>query len=322
MKGYLLKRLVIMSLVLLGATVLVFFLARVIPGDPISTMLGSAQVANPEVVAEYRQRYGLDQPIYIQYFRWLLRLIQGDMGQSILDGRPVLSILISRFKATLILAFSAMLVAVVSGAIVGTLSAFVTTKRGNVFLDRFLGLGPLFFLTVPPFSLGLFLMILFAVKIPIFPPVGMVSITGGGIWDLLRHLVLPAVTMGAASAGATATIVRTSVLEVIREDYIRTAYAKGLSDAAVMFRHAFRNALIPLVTNTGIMFGSLLSNGVLVEAVFAWPGLGSMMVGAVLKRDYPLIEGGTIIIAATYVFVNLLVDISYSVINPKITYER
>jgi peptide/nickel transport system permease protein len=320
MRAFLLRRLLITVLVIFGTTVIVFALTRVIPGDPVRTMLGAAQVADPGLVAEYRRAFGLDQPLPVQYVRWLWSTAHGDLGLSIQSSEKVTVVLERAFRATFILALAGMLTAVLSGVVMGVIGAFVSVGQRRPILSRITSLAPLVLITIPPFSLALLLIIVFAVQVRLFPPVGMNSVRDPSFGDLLWHLVLPTLTIAAASAGATARVARSSLLEVIREDYIRTAHAKGLPERMVLFQHALRNALIPVVTNTGLLFGSMLSGAVLVETVFAWPGLGKLMVDAILRRDYPIIEGGTLLIAFSYVLVNLLVDVSYAFIDPRIRY--
>ncbi len=320
MRAFLLRRFLVTVLVILGTTVVVFLLTRVIPGDPVRTMLGAAQVADPKLVEEYRRDFGLDQPLPVQYVDWVWNIARGDFGRSIQSREPVTVVLDRAFRATFVLALAGMVTAVLSGVVMGVVGAFVSFGRPRSILARITSLGPLVLITIPPFSLALLLIILFAVQVRIFPPVGMNSVRDSSFGDMLWHLVLPAITMAAASAGATARVARSSMLEVIREDYIRTAYAKGLPERMVLFEHALRNALIPVVTNTGLMFGGMLSGAVLVESVFAWPGLGRLMVEAIIRRDYPVIEGGTLLIAMSYVLANLLVDVSYAFIDPRIRY--
>jgi ABC-type dipeptide/oligopeptide/nickel transport system permease component len=324
MPRFLLRRLVVTVLVVFGVTIVVFFLTRVIPGDPVVTMMAAAQVADPDLVAQYRHEYGLDQPLPVQYARWLWKAVQGDLGNSIVSKEKVTVVVGRAFRATSILALTGMITAVLTGVLVGVVGAFVTSEGKHPVLGQVFSLGPLVPIAIPAFSLALFLIIAFAVKIPLFPPVGMHSVRGNStdLGDLLLHLVLPTLTMAAASSGATARVARATLLEVIREDYIRTARAKGLPERTVLLQHALRNVLIPIVTNTGIMFGSMLSGAVLVESVFAWPGLGRLMVDSISGRDYPVVVGGTLVIAVAYVTVNLLVDITYGFIDPRTRHGR
>lgn len=320
MRAFILRRLLITVLVIFGTTIIVFGLTRVIPGDPVRTMLGAAQVADPGLVEKYRRDFGLDQPIPVQYVRWLWNTAHGDLGLSIQNREKVTVVLDRAFRASFILALAGMLIAVLVGVVLGVVGAFVSVGRRRRVLSRITSLGPLILVTIPPFSLALILILAFAVQVRLFPPVGMHSVRDSSFGDLLWHLVLPAVTLAAASAGATARVARSSMLEVLREDFVRTARAKGLPERMVLFQHALRNALIPVVTNTGLMFGGMLSGAVLIESVFAWPGLGKLMVDAILRRDYPIIEGGALLIAIFYVLVNLLVDISYAFVDPRIRY--
>jgi peptide/nickel transport system permease protein len=324
MSRFLLRRLVVTVLVVFGVTIVVFFLTRVIPGDPVVTMMAAAQVADPDLVAQYRHEYGLDQPLPVQYTRWLWKAMQGDLGTSIVSKEKVTVVVGRAFRATSILALGGMITAVLTGVLMGAIGALVTSGGQHPLLAHLVGLGPLVLIAIPSFSLALFLIILLALKIPLFPPVGMHSVrnSNAGFGDLLMHLVLPVLANAAASAGATARVTRATLLEVIREDYIRTARAKGLPERMVLLQHALRNVLIPVVTNTGIMFGGMLSGAVLVESVFAWPGLGRLMVYSITGRDYPVVVGGTLVIALCYVTVNLLVDISYAFIDPRTRHAR
>jgi ABC-type dipeptide/oligopeptide/nickel transport system permease component len=320
MQAFLARRLTVTVLVVAGTTLIVFILTRVVPGDPIRTMLAAAQVADPNLVERYRRDFGLDQPLPVQYARWVWNLANGDMGRSIESREAVRTILGRAFGATFVLALAGMVLAVVTGVALGATGALLAVRRPHSIVARGIGLAPLALITIPPFSLGLFFIYLLAVRLPVLPPVGMHDLRNDTFGDLLRHLVLPALTLAAASSGATARVARSALVDILREDYIRTAYAKGLSNRAVILRHALRNTLIPVVTNTGIMFGSMLSGAVLVESVFAWPGVGKLMVDAILRRDYPVIEGVTLVVSLSYVLVNLLVDVSYAFVDPRLRY--
>lgn len=298
----------------------VFALARLVPGDPVALMMSRAFISDPIKVAQYRHEYGLDQPIFVQYGIWLYKILQGDWGKSINGDQNVADLLKGKAAATVILSLAAVAFAVPAGIAFGMYSAVLSASGRHEILDKIFGLGPLVFLIVPQFTLGVLLIILFALKFPLFPPVGMQTLKGGGLLDLPMHLVLPALTLSAPSAAALARLTRAVVLEITREDYIRTAYAKGLSQRVVLYRHILRNTLIFLVTNIGIMFGNLLAGAVMVETVFAWPGLGKLMVDSVLGRDYPVIQGGTFLITLTYVLTNLVVDLSYTYIDPRVRY--
>ncbi len=320
MRAFLIRRLTVTLLVVAGSTLIVFVLTRIVPGDPIRTMLAAAQVADPALVAQYRRDFGLDQPMPVQYAHWVWKLANGDLGRSIQSREAVLTVLGRAFGATFVLAMASMVLAVLIGVALGVTGAVLAVRKPRSILARTIGLAPLALITIPPFSLGLFFIYLLAVQVPVFPPVGMHALRDDSVVDLLRHLALPALTLAAASTGATARVARSALVDILHEDYIRTAYAKGLPNAAVILRHALRNTLIPIVTNTGLMFGGMLSGAVLVESVFAWPGLGKLMVDAILRRDYPVIEGVTLVVALSYVVVNLLVDVSYAFVDPRLRY--
>jgi ABC-type dipeptide/oligopeptide/nickel transport system permease component len=314
--GYALRRLALVLPVLLGVSILVFGVMQLAPGDPAAIMLGAQATA--EDVARLRRDLGLDQPVAWQYLRWLGRVIQGDLGRSIPLGREVLPEVLLRFKATLILTGGALLVAVVLGVAAGILSA----TRQYTWLDKISMAVAVTGVSLPVFWTGIMLIIVFALGLRWFPSAGMLSpYGGGGLGDLLWHLVLPAVTLGTASAAVLARMTRSSVLEIIRQDYVRAARAKGVSERGVILRHVLRNAINPIVTVLGIQVGTLLGGAILTETVFSWPGLGSMMVRAIQARDYPLVQGGVLLIATTFVLVNLLVDMLYAVFDPRIRYE-
>lgn len=323
MRAYILRRLFALIPVLFGVSVVVFFLLRLVPGDPIMTVLGEVALAPPEVVAELRQKYGLDQPIYVQYGKWLWTVLHGDLGRSFFDRHPVTQMLLARLRATFMLAIVSLLIAVVGGVSVGVAAARTAAGGKNLLLEKTLTLSPLLLLAIPSFALGLFLIVIFAARLKVLPATGMYSPIGGGDpSDLVKHLLMPAVTLAAVPLAVTARLTRASLLEVIRADYIRTAYAKGLHERLIFYQHALKNALIPVVTNSGIVLGNLLAGSMVVETVFSWPGIGWMMVGAVGTRDYPVVQGGALLIASTYVLANLLVDISYAYIDPRIRYGR
>jgi peptide/nickel transport system permease protein len=284
-------------------------------------MLGSVGISDPHVVDAYRRLYGLDQPIYVQYVKWVGQLLRGNLGLSIMTQTPVTDLLAARFGATFILAVAGTLIAIGLALPFGLLGAVLSanTRRGPV--EQVYGLVPLIILTIPQFSLGLFLVLLLAVHWQLLPPSGMYGVNGQSPGDLALHLLLPAVTLAAPSAAANARLVRAVVLDVLHEDYIRTAHAKGLSPRVVLYAHALRNALIPVVTSAGLLFGSTLSGVVLVEAIFNWPGLGQTMLNAITQRDYPVLQGGTLLIAFMFVMVNLMVDLSYALVDPRVRYS-
>ncbi|HXJ77046.1 MAG TPA: ABC transporter permease [Candidatus Methylomirabilis sp.] len=314
--AYVVRRLVLAVPVLFGVSLLVFGVLHLAPGDPAAIMLGAQ--ATREDVERLRRDLGLDQPLPAQYVRWVGHVLRGDLGRSIPLGREVLPEVVLRFKATLILTAGALVVAVVIGVPAGIVSA----TRQYSWLDK-LSMGvAVTGVSLPVFWTGIMLIIVFALSLRWLPSAGMTSPYGSsGVLDLLWHLVLPATTLGTASAAALARLTRSSVLEIIRQDYVRSARAKGLGEGEVIGRHVLKNAVNPIITVLGLQVGYLLGGAILTETVFSWPGLGSMMVRAIQARDYPLVQGGVLLIATTFVLVNLAVDLFYAVFDPRIRYE-
>ncbi len=313
--AYALRRLLLAVPVLFGVSVLVFAVLHLAPGDPAAIMLGAQ--ATKEDVERLHRDLGLDQPLVIQYFRWIGQVARGDLGRSIPLGRAVLPEVLLRFKATLVLTTGALSIAVLLGLVAGIVSAV----KQYSWLDR-LSMGvAVTGVSLPVFWTGIMLIIVFALQLRWFPASGMSSPYGSGVGDVLWHLVLPAVTLGTASAAALARLTRSSVLEIIRQDYVRSARAKGLAERAVIARHVLKNAINPIITVLGVQVGFLLGGAILTETVFSWPGLGSMMVRAIQARDYPLVQGGVLLIATTFVVVNLGVDLLYAIFDPRIRYD-
>jgi ABC-type dipeptide/oligopeptide/nickel transport system permease component len=282
---------------------LVFLLIHLVPGDPVEQMLGEG--AAPGQITELRHGLGLDQPLYVQYGRYLVRLVRGDLGQSLKFQAPVRRIIFERYPATLALAFLALLVCASIAIPAGVLAAH---RRGHS-ADRAVGVFTLLGLAVPNFALGPMLILLFSIEL------GWLPVSGRGS---LSYYILPAATLGAALAAILTRMVRGSMLEELSSDYVRTARAKGLSPRAVLFRHAFRNALIPIITILGLQFGTLLAGTIVTETIFSWPGIGRLTVQAISSRDYPLLQGCILVIAVSYVLVNLLTDFLYAVIDPRV----
>lgn len=303
---YVLKRAVLALPVLVGVSVVVFVAIRLIPGDPAQLMAG--QAATQEVVQQIRQSLGLDQPLPVQYLYFLRNVVRGDLGRSLFNGAPVVEELAQRFPRTVRLALASMAVASLIGIPAGILAA----TRRSTWVDTAVMLVALAGVSVPVFWLGLNLILLFSVRLQWLPSFG---------YETWRHLVLPSLTLGAASTAVVARMTRSAMLEVLGQDYVRTARAKGLAERVVVSRHALRNALIPVVTVLGLQLGTLLSGAVLTETVFAWPGIGRLLVEAVLARDYPIIQGATLLIAATFVVLNVAVDVLYGLLDPRIRYE-
>lgn len=282
---------------------MVFMLAHLVPGDPVAQMLGEG--ARVEDLQQLRHALGLDLPLLTQYGRYLLGVLHGNLGESFRFQQPVLKVVGSHYPATLELAIVALLICAAIAIPAGVLAAH---RRGER-TDHAVGVLTLFGLSIPNFALGPILILVFSVMLGWLP----VSGRGG-----ILHLVLPAFTLGAALAAILTRMVRTSVIEELSADYIRTARAKGLSEPAVLFRHAFRNALIPILTILGLQFGTLLAGTIVTESIFAWPGIGRLAVQAIGARDYPLLQGCILLIAVSYVMVNLLTDFVYAVVDPRV----
>jgi len=305
---YALGRLVGTVPVLFGVTLLVFLMAWVTPGDPVVAMLGEAsQGISREALDDLRRELGLDRPLPIQYVSYLADLARGDLGSSIRSRRPVLDEIRDRLPATVELAVAALAVAVAVGVGLGVLAAV----RKRTWVDGAAIAVALVGVSVPVFWSGFLLMIVFSLEL------GWLPASGRGTW---RHLVLPALTVGVSSAAFIARITRGAVLEALGQDYVRTARAKGLPPRRVVLRHALRNALLPIVTVVGLQMGGLLGGAVLTETVFAWPGVGRLLVDAIVARDLPLVQGSVLVVSVLFILVNLTVDLSYAAINPKVRY--
>jgi len=302
----------------LGVVVVNFTLIHLAPGDPILALIGEFQ-ASPEFVQSVRQQFGLDRPLAVQLGLYVLNLLRGDFGFSFAFKQPVLEVILDRVPATLLLMGAALLYATLCGALFGVISS----RRQYSHTDNFFTLVSLVGYSMPVFWLGQIFLILFGLTLPIFPAQGMESLresyTGlaRGL-DILHHLVLPAFTLGLGYLAVDVRFTRASMIEVMSQDYIRTARAKGVSEQAVFYKHALRNALIPLVTITGLNFGFLLAGAVLTETVFAWPGLGRLMYDSIYARDYPVLMGMFVVISMMVIVVNLITDIVYSVLDPRI----
>ena len=316
MRRYLARRLLLLVPVLAGVSIVIFMVLHLSPGDPVEIMLGSQ--ATQEDRARLRGDLGLDQPMHVQYVRWLGHVVRGDLGRSLWMKRPVLAEVLGRFKATLILTGTALVLSTVVGLALGVASA----SRPHSVLDRTSTVASLFGASMPSFWLGIVLMVVFALRLGWLPASGMYAPYGGGdLRDLLAHLVLPAVTLAAASVTIVARLTRAAMLETLSQDYIRTARAKGVVERRVVLRHGLKNALIPIVTVIGVQAGYLLGGAVLTETVFAWPGVGTLMVQGILARDFPLVQGCVLVVALSFVLVNLAVDLLYAWLDPRIRYE-
>ncbi len=307
------KRLIAAVPILLGLSVIVFAMMALIPGDPATAILGS--YATPENVARLNSQLGLDKPLVEQYFIWLGNLFHGDMGRSYALNRPVADEVFERFGATLILAGASLILCSILGLIAGIAAAvhqFGWTDRVVTFLV-------LIGISTPSFWLGLLLIVLFAVQLQWLPASGMYAIYGGGgPLALLAHLAMPAVTLAVVATAVIARLTRAAMLEVLRQDYIRTARAKGVSERRVIYRHAFKAALVSVIPVIGIQAGFVLGGAVYIETVFQWPGIGRMLVNAISTRDLLLVQGGVLVVAASYVFFNLLADVAQTIVDPRL----
>jgi peptide/nickel transport system permease protein len=331
MLRFVVRRLLLLIPILLGLSILVFGWIRALPGGPAEALLGERATAAS--IAQIEKQYGLDKPIYVQYGSYLKTVVQGDFGTSITTRQPVIEEIKRRFPATVELALAAGIFSILLGIPLG----FLAAKRYGGFLDHASLVGSLLGISIPVFFLGIVLKYIFSVKLGLLPTVGRISvlidletptnfyvldsiIAGNmeALWDTIKHLILPAVALGSIPLAIIARITRAAVLDVQNEDYVRTARAKGVSPGIVDRRHVLRNALLPITTIIGLQVGLLLSGAVLTETVFAWPGMGTWLVDAIDNRNFPVLQGGILFLAVIFVFVNLIVDLSYALINPRI----
>lgn len=333
MTQYILRRIVLLIPVMLGVTFFAYTML-LLTGDPTSALAG--EHATPELRQAVRERLGLDDPLPVQYARFLIRLAQGDLGRSVMTRSPVATELRLFFPATIELALAAMIIAVLVGVPLGALAGY----RHNTFIDLGTMLGSLVGVSMPIFWLALMLLWVFGLKLGWFPTTGRLDpdvelktitnlyvldslLTGNGqaLADSLHHLALPALALSTIPTAFIARITRSAMLDVLGEDYIRTARAKGLRESVVMAQHALKNALLPVVTVIGLQTGYLLAGAILTETIFAWPGMGRWIVNAIVARNFPVVQAGVLVFAFVFVFVNLVVDVSYAWLDPRIHYE-
>ncbi|WP_174729156.1 ABC transporter permease [Mesobacillus harenae] len=315
MASYILRRLFGLVPVLFGVTVLVFSIMHLSPGDPAKIILGPK--ATEASIAKLNTQLGLDQPLHTQYITWIGNVFQGDWGRSIQMKMEVLPLVAERFTATFILTLASIIIASVFGIGAGIISAY----KKYSWLDRSMMFMVLIGFCLPVFWLGLLLQIVFGLNLDWLPISGMYSAGQDGFWDMIRHLILPAIALSAGAGAIIARMTRSSMVEVFSQDYIRTARSKGLKEKNVVLIHALKNAFIPVLTVIGMQIGFLLAGAVLVEMVFAWPGIGTLMVNGILARDFPLVQGVILFVATTYVAINLLIDILYAIFDPRISYK-
>ena len=335
MTKFIIRRLLLLIPILLGLTLLIFVFTRLLPGDPATTILGER--ATPENLALVRESLGLDRPLHEQYLQYMGGLLTGDLGRSFITNRDVVDDFLQRFPATIELSVAALVFAIAAGIPLGV----YTAKRRGTWVDAGGTILSLIGISIPIFFLGLMLKWVFAIQFPILPDSGRIDLIEyfipnvtnfmtidallagepGGFVDALRHLVLPALALGTIPLAVIMRITRASVIDVLNEDYVRTAHAKGLRNRVVDGRHILRNALLPVVTVIGLQTGLLLGGAILTETIFTWGGVGRWIYDAVTARDYQIIQSGVLMLALIFVFVNLIVDISYAFINPRIRHS-
>lgn len=315
MVWYVARRAIGVIPVLIGVTLVAFGIIALIPGDPATAMLG-AQASQASIQA-LRVEMGLDQPLYVQYWRWLSDAVTGDLGTSLRLGGSVTALVAGRFVNTLWLTGSSLMIA----SVVGVGSGIIAARRPGSFTDRAVMLGSLFGNSMPHFWLGILLIVLFALRLEWLPAGGMFALREGpSLSQTLVHLVLPTLTLGLIAAGVTARLTRSAMAEVLSQDYIRTARSIGVREAVIVWKHALKNAALPIITIVGAQAGFLLSGAVLTEIVFAWPGIGTLIYDSITQRDFPVVQGCLLLIAAAVTFVNLAVDVLYGVLDPRIHY--
>lgn len=313
MQGYIIKRLLSSVVVMWAVVTIVFFAMRLVPADPAQVVLGD--YASQELIVAFRQKMGLDLPLWQQYADFMIGLLHGDLGRSMVTNQPIAEQIFSVFPYTLSLALASLAV----GAAIGIPLGVLTAIRRNTIVDslgRFFALAGFSF---PAFYLGIILLIIFSVQLEWFPVVH--SVRGGGILEHLYKLVLPALSLGLIQAAYITRLTRSAMLETLSQDYVRTAHAKGLPNRVVFYKHALKNVLIPVVTAMGLYTGTILGGAVLTETVFSRPGLGKLLVGAIAQRDYTLIQSGLMMFAFIVLTVNLLVDLSYAIFDPRVKYD-
>lgn len=315
MTTYVARRLLFMLPVALLVSFVTFMLIHLVPGDPARVLLG--EEATPQSVAALRQQLGLDRPLGVQYGLWLWQAIHGNLGESIQLQQPVIQAIWQRLPVTIELGVASLIFSVALAVPLGVMAA--TNPNGR--LDWLVNVTSLLGTAIPSFVLGLLLILVFAVFIRIFPPGGYVPFSEDPLGNL-RDLVLPAVALGVGAVAVNLRQVRTSMLEVLHEDYIRTAWAKGLRPRQVNYRHALRNALMPLLTIVGLQVGAILAGTFVIETIFLWPGIGALTIQSIFSKDYPVVQGVVLLAALSYMAVNLFVDIGYKVLDPRVTYGK
>ena len=318
MTGYLLQRLFHALTILIGISLLIFGFVELAPGDAVDAMLPPESFANADAKERMREQLGLNEPAPLRYLHWLGRTATGDLGYSLTSRKPITEVIFARLPTTLQLVGFALVISVIIGITTGIVAAI----KQYSWIDYLTTFFSFFWLSIPGFFLGLLMIYLFAVRLNWFPAFG--STTAGAtnpVWDRLHHLVLPSLTLSILFIPLLTRLMRSTLLEVMAQDYVRTARAKGLRERSVIWRHGLRNALIPVITVIGLQFGALLGGAVITEAVFAWPGVGSLSVQALFNRDYPIVQTTVMLLAVVFALINLAVDISYGFLDPRIRYS-
>lgn len=313
MSGYIIKRVLLLIPIVLGVTLIVFLIMHLAPGDPVRLMLGER--ATPETIIKVRHELGLDRPVHIQYFVWLSNIIKGNLGNSITTGRPVLETIVERISATLELTISSLILATIVAIFLGSISAL---HRGG-WIDQTTRLFALFGISMPYFWFALMLLMIFSFRLGWLPIYG----RGGPIWTLngLKHAILPVAVLSLANLALLTRLTRSTMIDVLGKDYIKTARGKGLPKRVVIYKHALRNAVIPIVTIIGLRLAYTFGGAVVTETVFAWPGMGRLIVQAIYQRDIPVIQGVTLMFGIVIMLANLFVDLLYAYLDPRITIE-
>jgi peptide/nickel transport system permease protein len=312
---YIIKRILWAIPVILIVSIIVFSVIHMIPGDPVIAMLGTVQTS-PEVIQELREQLNLDKPIIVQYFLWLKDVLRGDLGYSIRNNEPVLGLILRKLPATALLALSSLIIAVFISIIAGVTAAHNRNTGWDFGVMFFAILG----ISIPAFWLGIMLILFFSLFLGLLPSMGYESFLSDPI-SSLRHLILPSIAAGFINAGYLTRVTRSEMIEVLNQDYIRTARSKGLKESIVIYSHAMKNALIPVVTAIGMRFAYLMGGTVIIEQIFAWPGIGRLVFTSITSRDYPVVQGVVLVSAFIFVMVNLVVDILYTFLDPRVKLE-
>ncbi len=322
MTRYIARRLLSVIPLLIAVSIIVFGMSKALPGDPVEIFLQQADIANPELVKSMKDKYGLNDPLPVQYWTWLSLMFRGDMGESIRRGERVSDLLFRGMRNTFSVAVASVILVVVVGWTMGVLAAVVHNRAWPQVITRFLAQSPVLMLSIPGFAVAVFMVLIFGVSLGWLPTSGVSNPRAGGddVIDLAKHLILPTIGLALASVGANWRLARNTMIEVLREDYIRMAHAKGLPLWRVYFVHGLRTTLVPLLTSAGLLFGSLLTGSFILEYIFAWPGIGLLVVESTVNRDVPVVMGATMLIATMYIFLNLAVDVIYALVDPRVRY--